>query len=81
MPCATLHVMVHLLSKDLQLSTFPAIHTIRYSSPDAPEHYTLSDMILWATLPYGEIFDAHEVPLSLILTPFGQPSGNSPTTS
>ena len=53
MPCATLHVLVHLIPAELQLEKFPAIHTIKYSLPSAPEHYTLWDMILWATLPYA----------------------------
>ncbi|KAK3066421.1 hypothetical protein LTR53_017239, partial [Teratosphaeriaceae sp. CCFEE 6253] len=30
-----------------------AIHTIRYSPASAPEHYSLSSMIIWATLPYA----------------------------
>ncbi|KAK3719467.1 hypothetical protein LTR37_004325 [Vermiconidia calcicola] len=52
MPCALLHCLVHLISPAMQASRFPAIYTIRYSPPTAPEHYTLYDMILWATLPY-----------------------------
>lgn len=53
MPCATLHVLVHLIPKQMQLERFPAIYTIKYSNADAPEHYTLSAMIVWATLPYA----------------------------
>lgn len=53
MPCATLHVLVHLIPQTMQLEKFPAIHTIKYSPPEAPEHYTLFDMIIWATLPYA----------------------------
>ncbi|KAI6806923.1 hypothetical protein KC332_g13981 [Hortaea werneckii] len=53
MPCATLHVLVHLIPESLQREKFPAIHTIKYSPPDAPEHYSLRDMIVWATLPYA----------------------------
>lgn len=53
MPCATLHVLVHLISPSLQASKFPAIYSIKFSPPDAPEHYTLTDMIIWATLPYA----------------------------
>lgn len=53
MPCATLHVLVHLIPASMQLEKFPAIHTIKYSAPDAPEHYRLVDMIVWATLPYA----------------------------
>ncbi|CAK4031595.1 related to Integral membrane [Lecanosticta acicola] len=53
MPCATLHVLVHLIPQEMQKEKFPAIHTIKYSAPDAPEHYRLWDMIIWATLPYA----------------------------
>ena len=53
MPCATLHVLVHLIPEELQKAKFPAIHTIKYSAPGAPEHYSLWDMIIWATLPYA----------------------------
>jgi len=53
MPCATLHVLIHLIPESMQLDKFPAIHNIKYSSPDAPEHYSLRDMIIWATLPYA----------------------------
>lgn len=53
MPCATLHTLVHLIPKQMQLERFPAIHTIKHSAPGAPEHYRLMDMIIWATLPYA----------------------------
>ncbi|TKA72714.1 hypothetical protein B0A55_05542 [Friedmanniomyces simplex] len=53
MPCATLHVLVHLLPPDVQLLHFPAVYTIKYSPASAPEHYSLTDMIIWATLPYA----------------------------
>ena len=53
MPCATLHVLVHVISPDLQRTRFPAVHTIKFSPPSAPEHYSLKDMIIWATLPYA----------------------------
>ena len=53
MPCATLHVLVHLLPPSTQLRSFPAIYTIKFSPASAPEHYTLRDMIIWATLPYA----------------------------
>ena len=53
MPCALLHVLVHLISPELQQASFPAIYNIKYSPPTAPEHYSLTDMIIWATLPYG----------------------------
>lgn len=53
MPCATLHVLVHLIPQSLQLEQFPAVYTIKYSPASAPEHYSLWDMIIWATLPYA----------------------------
>lgn len=53
MPCATLHVLVHLIPKELQRTRFPAIYSIKYSPPEAKEHYHLSAMIIWATLPYA----------------------------
>ena len=53
MPCATLHCLVHLLTPQEQLANFPAIHNIKFSPSTAPEHYTLPDMIIWATLPYA----------------------------
>ncbi|QIW97223.1 hypothetical protein AMS68_002741 [Peltaster fructicola] len=53
MPCATLHVLVHLIPKEMQQERFPAIYTIKYSLPGSPEHYRLLDMIVWATLPYA----------------------------
>ncbi|KAK5136255.1 hypothetical protein LTR08_003862 [Meristemomyces frigidus] len=53
MPCATLHVLVHLTPQNMQLEQFPAIHSIKYSPPSAPEHYRLWDMVIWATLPYA----------------------------
>lgn len=53
MPCATLHALVHLIPAELQASKFPAIHTIKYSLPSAPEHYHLRAMVVWATLPYA----------------------------
>lgn len=53
MPCATLHCMVHLIPPEMQKAKFPAIYSIRFSSPKSPEHYTLGSMILWSTLPYA----------------------------
>lgn len=53
MPCATLHCMVHLIPASLQLEKFPAVHTIIHSAPDSPEHYTLRQMVIWATVPYA----------------------------
>ncbi|KAF2461667.1 hypothetical protein BDY21DRAFT_278913 [Lineolata rhizophorae] len=53
MPCVTLHCLVHLIPPSLQLQRFPAIHTIAYSEPSSPQHYTLSEMIIYATIPYA----------------------------
>jgi len=53
MPCATLHCLVHLIPQELQKEKFPAIYSIRHSSPTSPEHYTLWGMIVWATVPYA----------------------------
>jgi len=53
MPCATLHCLVHLIPQELQKEKFPAIYSIRHSSPTSPEHYTLWGMIIWATVPYA----------------------------
>ncbi|KAF2756311.1 hypothetical protein EJ05DRAFT_477483, partial [Pseudovirgaria hyperparasitica] len=53
MPPVALHCIVHLIPKELQRTRFPAVHTILYSSPKSPEHYTLYQMMLWATLPYA----------------------------
>ena len=53
MPCATLHALVHLIPPSLQQSRFPAIHSIKFSPPSAPEHYRLADMLIWVTLPYA----------------------------
>ncbi|KAF1958885.1 hypothetical protein CC80DRAFT_21677 [Byssothecium circinans] len=53
MPCVTLHCIVHLLDPAYQKQHFPAIYNIQNSSPDSPHHYTLAQMLLWATIPYG----------------------------
>ncbi|KAF2501599.1 hypothetical protein BU16DRAFT_500822 [Lophium mytilinum] len=53
MPCVTLHCLVHLLPPTLQATRFPAIYTIKTSPPTSPEHYTLPQMLLWATCPYA----------------------------
>lgn len=53
MPCATLHCIVHLLSREMLEATFPAVAVIKYSEPGTPEHYSLWAMILWVTLPYA----------------------------
>jgi len=53
MPCVTLHSLIHLIPADYQKERYPAIHTILYSQPDEPEHYTLTQMMFWASLPYA----------------------------
>ena len=37
----------------MQKDRFSAIHTIKYSAAGTPEHYSIGDMIIWATLPYA----------------------------
>ena len=53
MPCATLHCLIHLTDSAFQAERFPAIHAIRFSDPTSPEHYGLSSMVLWASVPYA----------------------------
>lgn len=53
MPCVTLHVLVHLIPEELRARRFPAIHAIKTSTPDQPEHYGLKEMAIWSTVPYA----------------------------
>jgi hypothetical protein len=53
MPCLTLHCLVHLLPDSYQKMRYPAIYNILHSAPTSPEHYTLPQMMLWASLPYA----------------------------
>jgi hypothetical protein len=53
MPCVTLHCLVHLLPDATQQEKYPAIYNIRHSDPTSPHHYSLPQMMLWATLPYA----------------------------
>jgi hypothetical protein len=53
MPCVTFHCLIHLLDPEYQKARYPAIYNIRTSAPDSPEHYTLPQMMLWATIPYA----------------------------
>jgi hypothetical protein len=53
MPCVALHCIVHLLTPEYQQQRFPAIYNIRTSSPDSPHHYSLPQMVIWATVPYA----------------------------
>lgn len=52
MPPVTLHCLVHLTPASTLAARFPAIHNIKFSAVDSPEHYTLWSMLLWATVPY-----------------------------
>ena len=53
MPPVTLHCLVHLTTPAYQQERFPAIHAIRFSPPDSPEHYGLLGMMGWASIPYA----------------------------
>ena len=53
MPCVTLHCLVHLLPKEYQAKRYPAIHTVLYSDKTSPEHYSLGQMMFWASFPYA----------------------------
>ncbi|KAI9798098.1 MAG: hypothetical protein M1833_004995 [Piccolia ochrophora] len=53
MPPVTLHCLVHLIPADLQRARFPAIYVIKYSLPGDKEHYSLTEMMIWATVPYA----------------------------
>lgn len=52
MPPVALHCLVHLTPTDMLQTRFPAIYDIKFSDPGSPEHYSLSAMIVWATVPY-----------------------------
>jgi hypothetical protein len=52
MPPVTLHCMVHLTSAAMQKTRFPAVYAIIYSAPTSPQHYSLKQMMVWATVPY-----------------------------
>lgn len=53
MPCVSLHVLVHLISPELQLERFPAIWAIKTSPVGSKTHYSLLAMTLWSTIPYA----------------------------
>lgn len=53
MPPVTLHCLVHLTPADVLRDRFPAVYSIKFSKPGSPEHYSLSAMIVWATIPYA----------------------------
>ncbi|KAI5302883.1 hypothetical protein KEM56_000249, partial [Ascosphaera pollenicola] len=53
LPPVTLHCLTHLTPAEILKERFPAIHHIRFSPPDSPDHYGLLSMMLWATVPYA----------------------------
>src|SRR5436189_3952358 len=53
MPPVTLHCLVHMTPPALLRDRFPAVYQIKFSPPDSPMHYTLGDMMIWATIPYA----------------------------
>ena len=53
MPPVTLHCLLHLTPADMQMTRFPAIFAIKYTSPDSPAHYSLLAMIFWSSVPYA----------------------------
>lgn len=53
MPPVTLHALVHLTPSYILAERFPAIFNIKFSQVTSPDHYSLWDMLIWATLPYG----------------------------
>ena len=53
MPCVTIHCLVHLITPEYRAERFPAIHVIKNSLPEDPEHFSLGEMVFWATVPYA----------------------------
>lgn len=53
MPPVTFHALVHLTPSHILVDRFPAVFDIKFSQVTSPEHYSLLDMLTWATLPYG----------------------------
>lgn len=53
MPPVVLHCMVHLTPDKMLATRFPAVFNIKNSMPTSKEHYTLTSMLTWATLPYA----------------------------
>ncbi|KAJ5114939.1 membrane protein [Penicillium alfredii] len=52
MPPTALHCIVHLTPVKMLQERFPAVYAIKFSNPEDPEHYSLGDMMIWATVPY-----------------------------
>ncbi|KAI5291658.1 hypothetical protein KEM54_002235 [Ascosphaera aggregata] len=53
LPPVTLHCLTHLTPTEILKERFPAIHHIKFSPSDSPDHYGLTSMMLWATVPYA----------------------------
>lgn len=53
MPPAALHCLTHLTAVETLKERFPAIYDIKFSDPSSPEHYSLGEMVVWATVPYA----------------------------
>ncbi|KAF6836099.1 membrane protein [Colletotrichum musicola] len=54
MPCATLHVMVHLWPEELQANRLPAVWTIKHSPAGSPTAYgNVVSMLSWSSIPYA----------------------------
>ena len=53
MPPVALHCIVHLTPAEILRNRFPAVYDIKFSDPGSPQHYSLSAMITWATIPYA----------------------------
>ncbi|EXJ80186.1 hypothetical protein A1O1_08328 [Capronia coronata CBS 617.96] len=53
MPPAVLHCIVHLTPEEFLRDRFRAVYDIKHSPPGSPEHYSLSAMLVWATIPYA----------------------------
>ncbi|KAF6813412.1 membrane protein [Colletotrichum sojae] len=54
MPCATLHVMVHLWPEELQANRLPAVWTIKHSPAGSSTAYgNVVSMLSWSSIPYA----------------------------
>ncbi|KAL1963366.1 hypothetical protein VTN77DRAFT_8382 [Rasamsonia byssochlamydoides] len=53
MPPVVFHCLTHLTPTETLKVRFPAIYSVKFSAPGSPEHYTLWQMMLWASIPYG----------------------------
>lgn len=53
MPPMTLHCLIHMTPAETLQKRFPAIYHIKFSAPGSPEHYSLREMMVWATVPYA----------------------------